>query len=139
MRKMSLFFFASVVFIYSQNCFASISQISPKCEFIGEVESVTLRKEQGRGISEGKTFGYVDVSVKVAHFYKVNDAYPTSCNKNKEIQTFQIKETFLKLLSPSLPKKGQCIKASVKFSGDGNFMSGSWLTIIEELKPEDCN
>lgn len=138
---LKLFFLSFIVLLLSSNItFASIGPVSPKCPFIGEVKDITSRKEAGGGISEGKFFTYIDLTLSITHIYdKEPQDSLIDCNiVEGERQIFQMHNSFLGKYNPSIPKIGTCIKGYSQFKGDGNFMSGRWLTVEEKLPITSC-
>lgn len=115
---------------------ASISPSAPNCYFKGQVDQISLRKEKGRGLSEGKTHKYIDVTIKMVQINYGKD--PIKGCSDESIQILQIHGSILGTIDPSLPKKGSCIKGYSNYSGDGNFMSGNWLNIEETLPHNNC-
>jgi len=119
--------------------YASRSPEAPKCYIKGKVTDVTIRKEPGRGLSEGRTFKYIDVTIHRSEKSEQNieDLRTSGCS-TENIITVQMRGSLLGIYDPKIPKKDECIKGYSNFFGDGNFMSGNWLTVEEELTPEEC-
>ena len=104
---------------------ASRSMEMPNCHFSGVVQDISVRKEPGRGLSEGRTFTYIDITV--GHIKADGD--DTGYCSVDDVQTYQMRKG-----DKPKPKVGQCIQAFSNFSGDGNFMSGNWLN-VDSLLP----
>ena len=134
-KTLTLAIIALFTLVITSNAIASISPDSGKtCSIIGMVTDVQSRKEAGRGLSEGKVFTYIDVTIALK---SINDNM--SCKGNADgYSTFQMHSSFLGVYAPSVPKKGTCLKGSAKIMADGNFMSGHWLTVQEKLPKEQC-
>lgn len=125
---------------FTSQSFASKSPDMPPCHFTGEVKEVSTRREPGRGISEGETFVYIDIKIAptAAALSKI-ESTPEGCPALDNGQvTVQITPSMMSQHSIRLPQKGHCIKGFSRFSADGNFMSGDWLTIEETLPAEGC-
>ena len=129
-------FFLMPLMVFTASGQASRSPDAPNCHFIGEIQNIEVRKEKGKGLSEGRTFKYIDITV-----HKVKSAEEAEgligCSDD-EIQTFQMHGSFLGIYDTSVPKKGECIKGYSNYMGDGNFLSGNWLTVQEKLPSESC-
>ncbi len=136
---MSAFIFLG--FSYSGVSHASISMEAPVCNFIGVVQDINVRKEDGKGISEGKTFTYIDVTVDIVKGGTQDSTDSASvCNiEDGSRQIFQMRNSILGKYHPHIPKLGACIKGYSQFMGDGNFMSGRWLTVEENLDAASCS
>jgi len=121
--------------------YASRSMDAPKCSFIGVVQDVNVRKEDGEGLSKGKSFTYIDVTVDIVkgHMQDATDSL-LGCNiEEASRQVFQMQNSILGKYHPHVPKLGACIKGYSQFIGDGNFMSGRWLTVEENLDAASCS
>lgn len=135
---MSLSFLCFLLLSYSLT-YASIGPVSLRCSFVGVVKDVSIRKEPGRGISEGETFTYIDVKISIVKDDENDSDSHDRCDfPIGSLQTFQMHKTLMGKNSPSVPKENSCIKGSSQFIGDGNFMSGDWLAVEETLPSEDC-
>lgn len=134
---------------------ASQSQRAPICDITGYVISEERRIEELSGMSEGETFNYHDLNVKIIssnfndpkdkNIFK-NEALPFSCNMEPDSHhVFQSRKTsfdagfFTSLLNINIPAyKGLCIHAKTNASGDGNFTYGNWIYDIEVLDNSKC-
>jgi len=134
---------ASVFILFSNGrvCASTSSVAAHSCSFIGEVIDTSLRKEKGRGISHGKTLSYIDVTIHITDGETKEDSDgKMGCKTTINTESvFQMHVSIWGLFSPSIPKKGRCIKAKSEFSADGNFKSGNWLTVLEELPSHNCS
>lgn len=104
------------------------------CDLTGEVSSVEERVvERDAGWAESwgiaKTKGYIDVTVKPFSVTHKEGRAPKSCTG--DLQTFQLLPGKLWYAENPL-KKGDCIRASARFSGD-EFAIGTWLTNVSKV------
>lgn len=129
--KSLLFFtvFCAGFSVAATTAMASQSMAMPKCHFMGVVQDIAVREERGMGLSQGQIFTYVDVTVGQIQSEDDDTGY---CNVD-DVQTYQMRKS-----DTPRPKLGQCIQAFSNFSGDGNFMSGNWLTVESQFPEEFC-
>ena len=136
-----LFLYTIVFYISFQSVsFSSQSMAARSCHFKGLVKDVSVRKEPGQGISHGETLVYIDVTIDVieGEYHEHTDGMMGCSVPHNSEQVLQMHGTSMGIDEPSLPKVGKCIKGSSRYSGDGNFMSGNWLTVVEELPTSAC-
>ncbi|MFN3700721.1 MAG: hypothetical protein ACK4VI_04265 [Alphaproteobacteria bacterium] len=142
-----LFLLSAFLIIVAINpSIASISIPAPECAITGLVLNQENRDQAGGGISEGKTFRYQDLQIKIIEINysengkdgaMINDAKPYNCDfVSDEKITYQIRD-----YSESKNKSllGECIQANTKYMADGNFMSGNWIYNIAVIEQAFCN
>lgn len=134
-----------LIFSHHNPVLASVSMAAPVCSVKGVVISEDTRTEKGQGMSEGQTFKYHDVKVKVikSEIASAEDKNifkgHTGCDPKAEMTFQKRKDSSLKGIFKSEPDiVGECIKARTHFSADGNFMSGNWLYDIQVLDMAAC-
>ena len=130
---------------------ASQGPPAPSCDVVGLVMTQETRKEPGRGLSEGTTFTYTDITLRI-----VNQAYTSegdealagnvgaalACDHEPGSEvTFQLRDNNQSIMDWLLGKthEGLCVKGTSQYFGDGNFQSGNWLTITESLDGAACD
>lgn len=126
---------------------ASISEPAPACQVRGIIKSVKDREEQGHGISEGRTYHYVDVEILNTNktftssrdraAYKNVNSSEFNCElDNGKVTTYQLSTgENRKLIEVFI---GECIVASSHMFADGNFRSGNWISGIAKIDRSDC-
>ncbi|MDE0723238.1 MAG: hypothetical protein OSB62_00895 [Alphaproteobacteria bacterium] len=113
---------------------ASKAPDQPSCDITGKVLKIEKRNEPGRGLSEGLTNKYLDVTVRVK---QTAHAEKDECgNMVGAEHIYQMHGGMMNALKA--PKAETCIKAKTNISGDGNFMFGNWLSEIEKQPLETC-
>jgi|GEM_PF-5204144 len=119
---------------------ASQGEPMPECRITGKVISETYRKEAGQGMSEGQTFWYHDIAIKLSADKRQNSP---SCNESNKVHIYQmrdgVKASYDDDETPPTKRIGTCISATTKFHADGNFMSGNWIYNIVEAPDASCN
>tara|TARA_B100002003_G_C14081547_1_gene520292 strand:+ start:341 stop:778 length:438 start_codon:yes stop_codon:yes gene_type:complete len=140
--------------VFSANsALASRSFEAPECKLQGIVLSENERSETGQGLSEGHTYHYLDLTIKIENLSYTDPTLktvytgkekPYNCEfSGNEILIYQKKDV------PQNSQKnpsgedaerltGKCITAKTQFFGDGNFMSGNWLYDIQILNDDAC-
>ncbi len=120
--------------LLSLSAHASKAPDQPTCDITGKVLSIEKRNEPGRGLSEGLTNKYLDVTVRVK---QTAHAEKDECgNMVGAEHIYQMHGGMMNALKA--PKAETCIKAKTNISGDGNFMFGNWLSEIEKTPMETC-
>ncbi len=116
------------------SAYASQYPLQPTCDITGKVLKVEKRDELGRGLSEGYTHKYLDVTVRVKQ-----TAHPEKDECGNMVGSEHIYQMHGGMLNAlKAPKPETCMKAKTNVSGDGNFMFGNWLSEIEKLPMETC-
>lgn len=146
LKRASVFSAVALLVFPAYAANASQAMRAPECTITGTVHSQEERMEEGKGISDGETFYYLDMLITITKSHYMDEADneifkgqepPYSClYDSAEPSVFQLRS-----YDPAKKIKdyeGQCIKAHSIFTADGNFMAGNWIYDIVVVPSEHC-
>lgn len=123
---------------------------APACTITGKIISQTERIEPGRGLSDGQQFTYIDLeTLVISQEYQSDGGRQLAESQSGGVDckntpgstaVFQLQtgnQTLMQWLF-GYDLAGKCIRGSSQYFGDGNFRSGNWLTVAEELPESAC-
>lgn len=146
LKRASVFVAAALFVFAAHDASASQAMRAPECFITGMVHSQEERTEEGKGMSDGETFYYLDMLITVTEGHYMDEADdeifkgqepPYSClYDSAEPSVFQLRS-----YHPAKEVRDfrdHCIKAHSIFTADGNFMAGNWIYDIEVVPSEHC-
>ena len=120
---------------------SSVSMQSPVCNVAGIVKTIDTRTVAGKGISQGETFVYTDITLDVSEAEFTNQKEATKYTSNNTEFNCSIitnEQTYQLQNGTTPPEIGECIASKTHFLADGNFMSGNWIYDIKSIDDRFC-